>query len=109
MPCGRAPSLEERNWIPAFAGMTEIASLGDKRYEFPIVQNPTSRGVFWTTGWNLRSEVLKVFVSSSVPCLFHVEFGCSSRSYPGRRLFPVRLPTDRREGLQLPVLSGATS
>ncbi|MFT4555695.1 MAG: hypothetical protein ACI93T_003643 [Porticoccaceae bacterium] len=34
---------------------------------FPIIQNPTSMGVFWTTGWNLRSEVVKSFVSNFVP------------------------------------------
>jgi len=43
------------------------------RYEFPIVQNPTRRCVFWTIRWNLRSEVLKSFVSNFVPFIFHVE------------------------------------
>jgi len=69
--------------VPACAGMTEIARLSRKHYEFPIVQNPTLLGEFWTTGWNLRSEVLKSFVSNFVPVVFLVESGCLTRGYSG--------------------------
>jgi hypothetical protein len=56
---------DDRNLTPPASG----------HYEFPIVQNPTLRGVFWTTGRNLRSEVLKSFVSNFVPVVFLVESG----------------------------------
>jgi hypothetical protein len=50
-----------------------IGSTRSWPYRFPIVQNPTSRGVFWTIGWNLRSEVLTSFVSNFVSVVFLVE------------------------------------